>query len=33
MGRCAKVLRIFRNYFRFFWERKIGVALEHKFLN
>ena len=33
MGRCARVLRIFMIYLRFLGATKIGVALEHKFLN
>ena len=32
MGSCAMVLRIFGIYLRFFWARKIEVALEHKIL-
>jgi len=28
-GRCPRVQRIFVNFLRFLWARKIGVALEH----
>ena len=31
-GRCPRVQRIFVNFLRFLWARKIGVALEHKFM-
>ena len=29
LGKCPRVQRIFGNFLRFLWARKIGVSLEH----